>query len=137
MRIRLAVVFAVAVGLLISVPLVAHHSGATLSAESTVTLKGTVSSWLWSNPHCLLKIDVTGEDGQVVSWLAETQAPNTIYTQGYRANSFKAGDEVTLTLRPAANGAPYGILAQTVFADGTILGNLPGGRARGSGTEAQ
>lgn len=129
MRIRLVVVLAVAVGLLISVPLVAHHSGATLYAEETVTLKGTVTEWLWSNPHCLLRIDVTGEDGQVVSWLAETQAPNTIYTQGYRANSFKAGDEVTLTLRPAANGAPYGILAQTVFADGTIRG----GTGRGGG----
>ena len=130
MRIRLAVVFAVAVGLLISVPLVAHHTGGTLYAEGTVTLKGTVTTWLWSNPHCLLTIDVTGEDGQVVSWIAETQAPNTIYTQGYRARSFKPGDEVTVTLRPAANGGPYGILAQTVFADGTTLGGT--GRGRGA-----
>ena len=137
MRIRLVVVFAVAVGLLISVPLVAHHTGGTLYTESTVTLKGTVTTWLWSNPHCLLKIDVTGEDGQVVSWIAETQAPNTIYIQGYRANSFKPGDEVTITLRPAANGGPYGILAQTVFADGTTLGDLPGGRGRGRGAGAQ
>ena len=130
MRNRLVVVFAVAVGLLISVPLVAHHSGGTLYADETVTLKGTVTEWLWSNPHCLLRIDVTGEDGQVVSWLAETQAPNTIYTQGYRARSFKAGDEVSLTLQPAANGGPYGILSQTVFADGTTLGGT--GRGRGA-----
>ena len=33
------------------------------------------------NPHCLLRIDVTGEDGQVVEWIAETQAPNTIYLE--------------------------------------------------------
>jgi hypothetical protein len=96
-----------------------------------VTLKGIVKSWLWSNPHCLLRIDVTGEDGQVVEWIAETQAPNTIYLEGYRAKSFKAGDEVTVTLRQAANGRPYGQLAQAVLADGTKLGSPEGARGRG------
>ena len=130
MRKRLVIVFAAAVGLLMSVPLAAHHTGSTLYTEKTVTLKGTVTSWLWSNPHCLLTLDVKGEDGQVVQWLAEAQAPNTIYLEGYRANSFKAGDEVTVTLRPAANGHPFGQLAQAVLADGRKLGNVPGARGR-------
>jgi hypothetical protein len=137
MRNRLVIVLAAAVGLLMSVPLVAHHTGSTLYTEKTVTVKGIVKSWLWSNPHCLLRLDVKGEDGQVVQWLAETQAPNTIYLEGYRANSFKPGDEVTVTLRPAANGGLYGQLAQTVLADGTKLGSLPGQGARGRGAAAQ
>ena len=53
MRNRLATVLAAAVALLISVPLVAHHTGATLYTEKTVTLTGIVKTWLWSNPHCL------------------------------------------------------------------------------------
>ena len=137
MRNRLVIVLAVAVGLFISVPLVAHHTGATLYTEKTATLKGIVKTWLWSNPHCLLTFDVEGEDGQVVQWLAEAQSPTNIYRSGYRANSFKAGDEITVTLRPAANGRPYGSLAQAVLADGTTLGNLPGEGARGGGAAAQ
>ncbi len=132
MRIRLVMVFALAVGLLMSVPLVAHHSASTLYTEKTVTLKGIVKTWRWSNPHCLLSLDVKGEDGQVVQWLAETQAPNTVYIDGYRANSFKAGDEVTVTVRAAANGRPYGLLTQAVLADGTKLGTEEGARGRGA-----
>jgi hypothetical protein len=122
MRNRLVIVFAVAVGFLLSVPLVAHHTASTLYTQKTKTLKGIVKTWRWSNPHCLLTLDVKGEDGQVVQWIAETQAPNTAYTEGYRASSFKAGDEVTVTVRPAANGGAFGLLTQAVLADGTKLG---------------
>ena len=131
------IVFAVALGALLSVPLAAHHTGTTLYADKIVTLKGIVKVWRWSNPHCLLTFEVKGEDGQVVQWLAETQAPNTAFTEGYRASSFKAGDEVTVTLQPAANGRPFGLLAATVLADGTKLGNPEGGRGRGRGAAAQ
>lgn len=135
MRNRLVIIGAAAIGLLTSVPLAAHHTGTTLYTDKTVTLKGTVKSWLWSNPHCLLRIEVEGGDGQAVEWLAETQAPNTIYLEGYRAKSFKAGDEVTVTLRVAANGQPYGQLAQAVLADGTKLGSPEGTRGRGAATQ--
>ena len=60
MRNRLVIMFAVAVGLLISVPLFAHHGGTNLYTDRPVTMKGTVKSWLWSNPHCLLTLDVKG-----------------------------------------------------------------------------
>jgi uncharacterized protein DUF6152 len=137
MKMRLVIACAVAVGPLMSVPLVAHHTASTLYTEKTATLKGIVKTWLWSNPHCLLTFDVKGEDGQVVEWHAETQAPNTAYTEGYRANSFKPGDEVTVTVRTAVNGRPFGLLAQVVLADGTKLGNLRGDGARGRGAAAQ
>jgi hypothetical protein len=131
MRNRLIVLFAVAAGLWLAVPARAHHTASTLYAEKTVTLKGTVKTWLWSNPHCLLTFDVKGDDGQVVQWLAESQAPNTAYTEGYRANIFKPGDEVTVTVRPAATGRPFGLLAQVVLPDGRKVGNLRGEGERG------
>jgi len=121
------------VGFLVSVPLFAHHTASTLYTEKTVTLKGIVKTWLWSNPHCLLTFEVKGEDGQVVLWRAETQAPNTAYTSGYRANSFTPGEEVTVTVRAAVNGGPFGLLSQVVLADGRTIGNLDGGRGRGRG----
>jgi hypothetical protein len=135
MRSKLVIVFAVVVGFLMAVPLVAHHTASTLYLEKTVTIKGVVKVWRWTNPHCLLTIDVTGADGQVVEWLAETQAPNTAMIQGYRAKSFKAGDEVTLTLRPAANGKPYGLLDEAILADGTKIGAEDGARGRGAAAQ--
>jgi len=139
MKTRPVIVVAIAVALWLSVPLAAHHTGSTLYADKTVTLKGIVKAWRWSNPHVLLTIEVKGDDGQVVQWLAETQAPNTAFTSGYRASSFKPGDEVTITVQPAANGRPYGQLAASVLADGTKLGSPEGerGRGRGRGAEAQ
>lgn len=134
---RLFLVFSAAIGLLASAPLTAHHTGSTLLSETTVTLKGVVKTWLWSNPHCLLTLDVKGDDGQAVQWVLEAQAPNTIYPDGYRKNSFKAGDEVTVTLNPVVNGRRYGRIASVVLADGTRLGNLPGTGGRGRGAAVQ
>jgi len=136
MKRGLVIVFAMVVGLSVPLPLIAHHTASTLYTEKLVTVKGTVKTWLWSNPHCLLTFDVRGDDGQVVLWRAETQAPNTAYTEGYRANSFKLGDEVTVTMRAAASGGPFGLLAQVVLADGTKFGSIDGGRARGRGADA-
>lgn len=130
MQIRLAIVFGMAVGLLGSVPSMAHHTGSTLLSPTTVTLKGVVKNWLWSNPHCLLTLEVTQDNGQVVQWVAEAQAPNSIFPAGYRKNSFKPGDAVTVTLNPVTNGQPYGRIARVVLADGRTLG---GDDARGRG----
>jgi len=146
MRNKSAILVATAVGLLISVPLFAHHGAASiLSGDgNTVTLKGTVKSWLWSNPHCLLTFDVKGADGKVVEWIAETQAPSSIYPSGYRKDSFKPRDEVTVTLEPVKTGRPYGRISRVVLADGTQIGGRGGagggggaGRGRGGAEEAQ
>ena len=134
MKSTLIIVFSVAIGLLASVPLIAHHTGSTLLSETTVTLNGVVKTWLWSNPHCLLTLEVKGADGQVVQWVVEAQAPNSIYPAGYRKNSFSPGDQVTVTVNPVANGRPYGRIAHVVLADGTTLG---GDGARGRGAAAQ
>jgi hypothetical protein len=62
MRKRTMGVLVVAAGLLCtSLPLFAHHGNATLDTTKTLTLKGTVTEWLWSNPHCLLQFDVKNE----------------------------------------------------------------------------
>jgi hypothetical protein len=136
MRNRLVIVFAVAVGLLVSMPLAAHHGGATLYTDRTATLKGTVKAWLWSNPHCLLTLEVKGEDGKVVEWIAETQAPSSIYPSGYRKDSFKPGDQVTVIVQPVKSDRPNGRIVSAVLADGTKLGGEGGRGGRGAGTEA-
>ena len=107
--------------LLVSVPLLAHHGAAALDTGKEITLKGTVTEWVWSNPHCFLKFDVKGESSNVAHWAVETQAPSTMVQWGWARTSFKAGDEVTVTLQPVKNGSPIGSTRTVTFADGTVL----------------
>jgi len=122
MRTLRVITFAAAIGFLLSAPLVAHHGSAVFDAGKMVTIKGTVKEWIYSNPHCLLKLEVRGDDGKVVQWVAEGQAPNVIFPAGYRKDSFKYGDEVTVTVEPVKGGLPMGRILEVVLANGTKLG---------------
>jgi hypothetical protein len=119
---RGTLVIVLAVGVVMSAPLFAHHGSAAFDNGKTAVLKGTVAQWVYSNPHCLLTVDVKGEDGTVVRWIAETQAPSIMYPAGYRKDSFKIGDEVTVTVEPVKNGLPIGRIREVVLANGTTLG---------------
>ena len=119
---RRVVVFAA--GLVMAVPMSAHHGGAAFDTGKTVTLKGTVTQWIYQNPHCLITLDVKGGDGKVVQWVAETQAPGIMYPAGYRKDSFKPGDEITLVLEPVKNGQPVGRIQTVVTATGWTLGSI-------------
>jgi hypothetical protein len=122
MKRRPIVILAIAAGLLIPLSGLAHHSNAAYDAGKKLILKGTVKEWVYSNPHCILIFDVKGEDGQVVQWTAETQAPSVIFAAGYRRDTFKAGEQVTVTVEPFKDGRPYGRVLGTVLADGKVLG---------------
>jgi hypothetical protein len=116
------VVSVIAVALSLSASLAAHHGAAAFDVGKKVVLKGTVAGWIYSNPHCLLSLDVMGEDGKVVRWIAEGQAPNVVYPVGYRKDSFNFGDQVAVTVEPVKNGRPMGRILSAVLADGTVLG---------------
>src|SRR5262245_18422890 len=123
LRKRSMIVVGVALALLTAVPVHGHNSDSTLFSPTTSTLKGSVAEWLWSNPDCLLTVDVKGDDGQVVSWLVELQAPNTIDPAGYRVNTFKPGDPVTVAVHAVTNGRPYARVVSVTLADGKTLGD--------------
>jgi hypothetical protein len=115
-------ILAIAFGLLIVfVPLLAHHGAAQFDVGKVVTAKGTVTEWFWANPHCFLRFDVTGADGQVVHWVVEAQSGPNIGPLGFSKQSFKVGDEVTVTLEPVKNGRPLGRLIKVVLPNGRTL----------------
>lgn len=122
MRTARLVVPVFAVALWLSATLAAHHGAAAFDVGKKVVLKGTVAGWIYSNPHCLLSLDVAGEDGKTVRWIVEGQAPNVVYPVGYRKDSFNFGDQVTVTVEPVKNGRPQGRILAAVLADGTTLG---------------
>jgi hypothetical protein len=122
MKKRLVIGLAMALGLLVSVPLFAHHGNASFATDKTLTLKGTVTKWIYASPHLLLMLDVKGENGEIAHWVVESQSPTVMYPSGYRKDSFKPGDEVTVTVSAAKNGKPIGRILEATTADGTKLG---------------
>ena len=108
--------------LILSVPLGAHHGSASFDVGKLLTLKGTVTEWVWSNPHCFLKIDVKDESGTVTHWVVETQNPTTMTQGGWSRRMFTPGDEVTVTLEPNKNGAPIGLVRSVILPNGQKLG---------------
>jgi len=109
-----------------SIPLGAHHGFAAFYTTKQVTLKGTVTEWKWANPHCLLLFDVKDEKGKVVNWVTEVENPNAMAKRGWARNSFKAGDEVTVTLEPARSEEPVGRTLKVVLPDGRVLVGMEG-----------
>ena len=105
----------------VSTPMFAHHGNASYDFEKTVTLKGTVTQWLWSNPHCLLKFDVTDEKGTVQHWITEASSPVDMLRIGWTSNALKPGDEITIDVMPSKNGIPVGRIRQVTQSDGTVL----------------
>lgn len=110
-----------AVVLTAPMPLAAHHGAATFDTVGEITLKGTVSEWLWANPHCILKLDVKGADGTVTQWNVATSNVADSSKRGWTRRTFKAGDPVTVTIQPARSGAPVGMIRLAVLADGKEL----------------
>ena len=111
-------VLAVAV---MSLPLLAHHGNASYENKS-VTIKGTVTKWLWTNPHTFLFLDVKDDKGNVVKWTCENQAPSTLVNFGFNAKTFKPGDEVTVVMSAVArNGVPVGRINKVILADGYVM----------------
>ena len=112
--------------LIVAVPVFAHHSSFAFDNENALSIKGRVTEWYWANPHCLLKLDVMNDSGEIVSWVAETQAPANMIDAGWRRNDLKPGDEVTVTVRPAKNHlqANYRRSATPPAASGTTVISL-------------
>jgi hypothetical protein len=111
--------------LLVSVPLLAHHGAAALDTGKEITLKGTVTEWIWSNPHCFLQFDAKDDSGTVRNWAVETQNPTAMTQRGFSRTLFKAGDEVTVVIEPVKNGQPIGRLLTVLLANGQKLVAAP------------
>lgn len=107
--------------LAVSVPLSAHHGAAGYNLDKELVMKGTVTDWLWANPHCFLKYDTTDVAGALSHWAVEVSNPTDMTKRGWSKRSLKPGDEVTVTVRPAKNGAPVGQLLKVVLPNGQTL----------------
>ena len=107
--------------------LVAHHGNTAYDETARVPVKGTVTEFLWTNPHSQIYLDVKDKSGKIVKWGIETNSPGILTRAGWTRRSIKAGDEVTIILCPAKNGEPVAYIGsgdpgtKVIFADGREL----------------
>lgn len=101
----------------------AHHSRTGLDAnDPPIVLKGTVAEYRWRNPHVLFFWDVKDDSGKVVRWVGEFGSVASSIANGMNKNTFKTGEEVTVTAIPSKAGTPVALLRRIVKADGTVVG---------------
>ena len=93
----------------VSVPVSAHHGNASYDYTKTITVKGTVTQWVWSNPHCLLRFDVKDDKGEVQHWVTEASSPVDMIRIGWSSNVLKLALKVFATPSPASR---YGCTSQ-------------------------
>lgn len=122
-----------AIGLaLLAVPAFAHHSGAMFDHSKLVRIRGTVVSWQWSNPHSWLKLATPDGKGGTVVQNFETGSPNTMYRDGWRIDSFKPGDKITVVGFPRKDSDLNGMMVTGTTAAGITLTWLPAGATQGA-----
>jgi hypothetical protein len=125
-------VWALLVGMAWTGSLMAHHSPAVFDRTREVKLTGTVKDFRWQNPHTWLEIDVPDAKGKVVTWGVEMTSPTYLARAGWRNNSVKPGDTVTVVVNPVRTGEPAGIFISITLPDGRTLYEKPA-RLCGSG----
>jgi hypothetical protein len=100
----------------------AHHgTGIEYDADHPLTLKGTVTEFVWANPHVQIYFDVKDAKGNVVHWASETLSPGKLVRGGWTRDCIKPGEVITVNLDPSRKGAPVGFLRNVVLPGGKIL----------------
>jgi hypothetical protein len=102
----------------------AHHSfSAEYDRNKPITLAGVVTKVEWMNPHVYFYLDVKEASGVVVPWAIEGGAPNTLYRAGWRRDSLKAGDQLTVHAYLARDGSKLANMRSAILPDGrAVLG---------------
>ncbi|HEX3484170.1 MAG TPA: DUF6152 family protein [Micropepsaceae bacterium] len=115
--------FAAAVLTGIAAPAAAHHSFAMFDQQKTITLTGTVKEFDWTNPHAWLEVMVMDPaSGKPVKYSFEMGSVARSTYDGWKSDSVKAGDMITVTMHPLKDGSRGGMY---------LAAEIPGGKKFG------
>ena len=106
-------------------PAVAHHSFAMFDLTKDVPMSGTIKEVQFTNPHVWFQVMAPDATGKVVEWSIEAGAPGMLLRTGWKPNTLKPGDKVSLVMHPAKSGKSTGSMVTMKVPDGRTLG--PGG----------
>jgi hypothetical protein len=107
-------------------PALAHHSYAMFDNTRLVVLHGTVMSYSYVNPHAWISVSGSADDATPAArWDVEATSPLVLANLGLKPENLKAGDKVTVALRPLRDGRFGGSMVFVVTADGVAHGAKP------------
>ena len=116
---RATMVFLVAGLLLPAAPLLAHHSfTAEYDSTKSMQVTGTVTKVEWTNPHARFYVDVKDESGRVTNWNFELGSPLVLTRMGWKRDSLKVGDQITVEGYLAKDGSKMANARSATLADG-------------------
>ena len=122
---RIVSALCIALVLSVAAPLFAHHGAGLFEPEATKTVAGTVTEFQFVNPHVLIYVAVTGDDGEETRWGGELTSPNRLARMEGQVKWHKTllqpGDRITMTGHPARNGAPAMDITRIVDDRGVVL----------------
>jgi hypothetical protein len=108
-----------------SAPLFAHHSSATYDVTNVVTLKGTIASLDWRNPHVRIHVNVSDGNGRIVTWDVETWGTGQMSLRGVTNGFIKPGDSVSVDVFVAKDGGHTALLHLLTLPDGRKIDGPP------------
>jgi uncharacterized protein DUF6152 len=117
-KIRFTALLSIGTAIVLTIPLLAHHSGAMFEKEKTVTVEGVVKRFEYTNPHSWLLVDVKNKDGSVTTWGFEAEGPSTLQRAGIRPSDFTAGTKLKITGHPMKDGSTAAAWVEAIRADG-------------------
>lgn len=124
-------------GVLVAGSASAHHGAAAYDRTVTLTLKATVTEFIFRNPHIILSFDAADDQGKVVHWSAEGGSPSGLARRGWTWKTLKAGDQITVVGNPARGmeGKEMRVMALTrvILANGQVVGQQTFAPATGEG----
>lgn len=101
----------------------AHHSFAVhYDSSKPITKEGVVTEFRFTNPHGILMLDVTGQDGKPQRWTVETTSPTYMRRFGWTRDMIKAGDRVIVSGWAARDGSHLMRISSVKRPDGTEIG---------------
>jgi hypothetical protein len=86
----------------------------------TITVVGTVKQFKWANPHSWIEMEITNDKGTSV-WNVEMTSPGGLARAGWKSNTVKFGDKVTITGHPLLSGEPGLLFVSVTLPDGRTL----------------
>jgi Family of unknown function (DUF6152) len=111
--------------LFVSAPALAHHGETNYDTDKLVSIKATVTSFQFINPHAQIYLEEKNDKGEIEKWICEARSPAMLVRNGgWDKTTLKPGDVITAIGFRAKNGANILRLKKIVLADGTELPDL-------------